>query len=202
MDAGMHGALGAAAARLAVEASSRDRESVKGLSMVESLASVIRESRNGAMRRDALVSDLNTTDKRGHTTVQFNKKRDFLSFYLSFQLYRAPWDLPWAEHWRCCVEENPRWRHGCHCMPCWCLRYSGSEDSNMLCLFSLDMFDCLSCPIMQTTSMCFLSLTGLILRRCTLDAVGLASWESPTHIKCVSKNYETIQMLVSPENIP
>lgn len=86
----MHGALGAAAARLAVEASSRDRESVKGLSMVESLASVIRESRNGAMRRDALVSDLNTTDNRGHTTVQFNKKRDFLSFYLSFQLYRAP----------------------------------------------------------------------------------------------------------------
>lgn len=42
-----------------------------------------------------------------------------------------------------------------------------------------------------------LSGTGLILRRCTLDAVGLASWENPTHIKCVSKNYETIQTLVS-----
>lgn len=47
-----------------------------------------------------------------------------------------------------------------------------------------------------------LSLTGLILRRCTLDAVGLASWENPTHIKCVSKNYENIQMLVSPESTP
>lgn len=41
-------------------------------------------------------------------------------------------------------------------------------------------------------------IAGLILRRCTLDAVGLASWENPTHIKCVSKNYENIQMLVSP----
>lgn len=57
---------------------------------------------------------------------------------------------------------------------------------------------CLSSLIMQTTSMYFLSSTGLILRRCTLDAVGLASWENPTYIKCVSKNYETIQMLVSP----
>ncbi|KAM4629943.1 adhesion G protein-coupled receptor B1-like [Polymixia lowei] len=36
---------------------------------------------------------------------------------------------------------------------------------------------------------------GLILRRCTLDAVGLASWESPTHVKCVSKDYENIQKL-------
>lgn len=72
----------------------------------------------------------------------------------------------------------------------------------MLCLFSLDMFDCLSSPIVPTTSVYFLSSTGLTLRRCTLDAVGLASWESPTHIKCISKNYETIQMLVSPENVP
>uniref|UniRef100_A0AAV2KAH4 Brain-specific angiogenesis inhibitor 1 n=1 Tax=Knipowitschia caucasica TaxID=637954 RepID=A0AAV2KAH4_KNICA len=36
---------------------------------------------------------------------------------------------------------------------------------------------------------------GLILRRCTLDAVGLAFWENPTHIKCISKNYENIQTL-------
>lgn len=44
-------------------------------------------------------------------------------------------------------------------------------------------------------------LTGLILRRCSLDAVGLASWESPTHVKCVSKNYENIQTLVRPERL-
>lgn len=37
--------------------------------------------------------------------------------------------------------------------------------------------------------------SGLILRRCTLDAVGLAFWENPSHIKCVSKNYENIQTL-------
>uniref|UniRef100_A0A8C7XM51 Adhesion G protein-coupled receptor B1b n=1 Tax=Oryzias sinensis TaxID=183150 RepID=A0A8C7XM51_9TELE len=36
---------------------------------------------------------------------------------------------------------------------------------------------------------------GLILRRCTLDAVGLASWENPTHTKCVSSKYENIQAL-------
>ncbi|KAG7225484.1 hypothetical protein INR49_027479 [Caranx melampygus] len=37
--------------------------------------------------------------------------------------------------------------------------------------------------------------SGLILRRCTLDAVGLASWENPTHIKCVSESYDNIQKL-------
>ncbi|XP_072304148.1 adhesion G protein-coupled receptor B1-like isoform X2 [Eucyclogobius newberryi] len=37
--------------------------------------------------------------------------------------------------------------------------------------------------------------SGLILRRCTLDAIGLAFWENPTHIKCVSQNYENIQTL-------
>ncbi|XP_030268355.1 LOW QUALITY PROTEIN: adhesion G protein-coupled receptor B1-like [Sparus aurata] len=42
---------------------------------------------------------------------------------------------------------------------------------------------------------CPADASGLILRRCTLDAVGLASWESPTHIKCVSENYENIQKL-------
>uniref|UniRef100_A0A8C1BA67 Adhesion G protein-coupled receptor B1b n=1 Tax=Cyprinus carpio carpio TaxID=630221 RepID=A0A8C1BA67_CYPCA len=35
--------------------------------------------------------------------------------------------------------------------------------------------------------------TGLILRRCTLDAVGLAFWENPTHIKCISKEFQDIQ---------
>ncbi|KAL0962525.1 hypothetical protein UPYG_G00341230 [Umbra pygmaea] len=37
--------------------------------------------------------------------------------------------------------------------------------------------------------------TGLILRRCTLGAVGLAYWENPSHIKCVSKNYQDISLL-------
>ncbi|KAF4100973.1 hypothetical protein G5714_019169 [Onychostoma macrolepis] len=38
--------------------------------------------------------------------------------------------------------------------------------------------------------------TGLILRRCTLDAVGLAFWESPTHVKCISKEFQDIQTLM------
>ncbi|XP_016317633.1 brain-specific angiogenesis inhibitor 1-like [Sinocyclocheilus anshuiensis] len=38
--------------------------------------------------------------------------------------------------------------------------------------------------------------TGLILRRCTLDAVGLAFWENPTHIKCISKEFQDIQTLM------
>lgn len=54
MDAGMNGAHGAAAARLAVEATSRDRGSVKGLSLEENLALVILESISAAMKRDAL----------------------------------------------------------------------------------------------------------------------------------------------------
>ncbi|XP_046875286.1 adhesion G protein-coupled receptor B1 [Hypomesus transpacificus] len=37
--------------------------------------------------------------------------------------------------------------------------------------------------------------TGLILRRCTLDAIGLAFWENPSHVKCVSKDYQDIYML-------
>lgn len=65
----MHGPLGAAAARLVVEESSRDRESVKGLSLVENLAPVKRENRSVAMRRDALVSDFNAVNK---TTLQYN----------------------------------------------------------------------------------------------------------------------------------
>lgn len=56
MDAGIHGAPGEPAARLVVEVFSRGRESVKGLSLVESLALVKRESRDAAMRKDALVS--------------------------------------------------------------------------------------------------------------------------------------------------
>lgn len=79
----MDGVLGAAAARLAEEASSRDRESAKGLSLVVKFAPVKRESRGVAVRRDAPVSDSNITEKVGHTTVQFNKERDYLSLYLS-----------------------------------------------------------------------------------------------------------------------
>ncbi|XP_051991715.1 adhesion G protein-coupled receptor B1-like [Xyrauchen texanus] len=37
--------------------------------------------------------------------------------------------------------------------------------------------------------------TGLILRRCTLDAIGLAFWENPTHVKCISKQFLDIQTL-------
>ncbi|XP_057684686.1 adhesion G protein-coupled receptor B1-like isoform X3 [Corythoichthys intestinalis] len=42
---------------------------------------------------------------------------------------------------------------------------------------------------------CPADTAGLILRRCSLNAVGLATWENPTYIKCVSKNYENIQIL-------
>lgn len=83
MDAGTHGPLGAAAVRLAVAASSRDRECVKGLSSVVNLALVIRESRGAATRKDAPVGDCYTKDESGHTTIQFNKQRKYLSFRFS-----------------------------------------------------------------------------------------------------------------------
>lgn len=67
MDAGMHGVLGPAAARLVEEASNRDRESAKDLSLAVNLALVKRESRGVAMRRDAPVSDFNMMEKDGQT---------------------------------------------------------------------------------------------------------------------------------------
>ncbi|XP_061117851.1 adhesion G protein-coupled receptor B1 [Conger conger] len=36
---------------------------------------------------------------------------------------------------------------------------------------------------------------GLILRRCTLDYDGIAYWESPTYMKCISNDYRSIQTL-------
>ncbi|KAJ8005411.1 hypothetical protein DPEC_G00146370 [Dallia pectoralis] len=36
---------------------------------------------------------------------------------------------------------------------------------------------------------------GLILRRCTLDDEGIAYWENPTYMKCVSNDYRSIQTL-------
>lgn len=62
MEPGIHGAHGEAAARPVVEGSSRDRESVRGLSLEERLAPVTPESRSAAMRRDALVSVCSTID--------------------------------------------------------------------------------------------------------------------------------------------
>nr|XP_048697755.1 adhesion G protein-coupled receptor B1 isoform X6 [Caretta caretta] len=42
---------------------------------------------------------------------------------------------------------------------------------------------------------CPRNATGLILRRCTLDEEGIAYWETPTYIKCVSIDYRNIQMM-------
>lgn len=42
--------------------------------------------------------------------------------------------------------------------------------------------------------------TGLILRRCTLDEEGIAYWENPTYMKCISNDYRSIQTLVSLNN--
>uniref|UniRef100_A0A8B9DT63 Adhesion G protein-coupled receptor B1 n=1 Tax=Anser cygnoides TaxID=8845 RepID=A0A8B9DT63_ANSCY len=42
---------------------------------------------------------------------------------------------------------------------------------------------------------CPRNATGLILRRCTLDEEGIAYWEPPTYVKCVSIDYRNIQML-------
>uniref|UniRef100_A0A8C2JWG2 Adhesion G protein-coupled receptor B1a n=1 Tax=Cyprinus carpio TaxID=7962 RepID=A0A8C2JWG2_CYPCA len=46
------------------------------------------------------------------------------------------------------------------------------------------------CPV--TTHFCD---AGLILRRCSLDDEGIAYWENPTYMKCVSNDYRSIQTL-------
>lgn len=77
----MHGVPGEAAARRAAEASSRDRESAKGLSLVVNAAPGRRESRSAAMRRDAPVSDSSTMEECGRTTIQFKKEMTYPSLY-------------------------------------------------------------------------------------------------------------------------
>ncbi|XP_010180516.1 PREDICTED: brain-specific angiogenesis inhibitor 1-like [Mesitornis unicolor] len=42
---------------------------------------------------------------------------------------------------------------------------------------------------------CPRNATGLILRRCILDEEGIAYWDPPTYIKCVSIDYRNIQMM-------
>ncbi|MGH0114422.1 UNVERIFIED_CONTAM: hypothetical protein FKN15_015924 [Acipenser sinensis] len=37
--------------------------------------------------------------------------------------------------------------------------------------------------------------SGLILRKCTLDEEGIAYWEPPTYVKCVSNDYRNIQIM-------
>ncbi|XP_033849020.2 adhesion G protein-coupled receptor B1-like isoform X2 [Acipenser ruthenus] len=37
--------------------------------------------------------------------------------------------------------------------------------------------------------------SGLILRKCTLDEEGIAYWEPPTYMKCVSNDYRNIQIM-------
>lgn len=72
----MRGALGQAAARLAAAACSRGRESVRDPSLVENLAPEKKESRDVAMKRDALVSDSITMHKELPylNTIQYGKK--------------------------------------------------------------------------------------------------------------------------------
>lgn len=50
-------------------------------------------------------------------------------------------------------------------------------------------------PVLTPVSVPFI-LSGLILRRCILDEEGIAYWEPPTYIKCVSIDYRNIQMMV------
>ncbi|XP_051791791.1 adhesion G protein-coupled receptor B1 isoform X3 [Erpetoichthys calabaricus] len=42
---------------------------------------------------------------------------------------------------------------------------------------------------------CPLNASGLILRKCTLDDDGVAYWEPPTYMKCVSNDYRNIQIM-------
>lgn len=70
----MLGARGAAAARLAAAASSRDKEFAKGPSLAGSLAPATEASTSAAMRRDALVGHVDVLSKDGASlTMGFTK---------------------------------------------------------------------------------------------------------------------------------
>ncbi|XP_017159052.1 brain-specific angiogenesis inhibitor 1-like, partial [Poecilia reticulata] len=42
---------------------------------------------------------------------------------------------------------------------------------------------------------CDSNAVGVILRRCSLDEEGIAYWENPTYMKCISNDYRNIQTL-------
>lgn len=69
-------------------------------------------------------------------------------------------------------------------------------------LFRSDSESCLCLPVVLLhlpkwiTKTHYFSLLGLVLRRCTLDAIGLALWGNPSYIKCVSREYQDLQTLV------
>ncbi|KAF3840355.1 hypothetical protein F7725_019072 [Dissostichus mawsoni] len=51
-------------------------------------------------------------------------------------------------------------------------------------------------PAGDTTAVrCPPNAMGLILRRCSLDEEGVAYWENPTYMKCISNDYRSIQTL-------
>lgn len=57
-------------------------------------------------------------------------------------------------------------------------------------------YECLAFHLVLILIFVSFILPGLILRRCILDEEGIAYWEPPTYIKCVSIDYRNIQMMV------
>lgn len=98
MDAGMHGVLGAAAAKHVEVEFSRDRESARDLSTVVSPAPVKRQSRSAAMKGDALVSDSETVKKKcTYKTILLNQKK---------QLFTPMLEPIFLEPHEICAEQN------------------------------------------------------------------------------------------------
>lgn len=108
---------------------------------------------------------------------------------------RTPRDLWWRELWKCCVEENSSWRHRCCSMPLWrnWYRVQLCYQPRKLIWFKELLTFASGIP---WPNLLIYSFPGLVLRRCTLDAIGLALWGNPSYIKCVSREYQNIQALV------
>lgn len=99
MEPGIHGAHGAAAVRLVVEASSRGRGSVRGLSLEENPAPVKPRSRSAAMTSDALVSGSKTANKWNIVQI-----KPSLGVKIQQKTHLIAWIL--SEPHEICTEQN------------------------------------------------------------------------------------------------
>lgn len=191
MAGGSHGLCGQAVLKPVVGGASRGTGFVMGPFLGGSPVLEIEKRCDAAMRRDAQVSRW----ERGQLYPQYFTiyVTLFSKAYFLSVLSSALWDLCWGQLLQCCVEDDPSRGHSSCTLSSQCHGYVQTTATLKTVHGWLEaLFDdkdpCI-CVVQQ--------YTGLILRRCTLDEEGIAYWENPTYMKCISNDYRSIQTLVS-----
>lgn len=126
--------------------------------------------------------------------------------FLSWSLCcRAPWDLWRGQLLQRSVEDDACWWHSRSALPSqrhgWAYLHSSPPDPRSALESNLPGFEKGGLRLWWYSSPSLCLHTGLILRRCSLDEEGVAYWENPTYMKCISNDYRSIQTLVSIEKV-